>query len=117
MTIETTLNKIKERRRWIVYTCILIISISITIGCLVYVSHLCKSKVNIESTNKAVAVLQSEIKDSKRRIDLLDEKIKREAKRIRITEKAIVNAMPADAVATSVVDELCEFIGPGEVTD
>ena len=65
----------------------------------------------VEITNQALEVVKKENADMKRRIDELEKQVRQGAKQIKVQEREKVDAMPPDAVATAVVDELRLFLG------
>ena len=47
----------------------------------------------------------------KRRLDELEKRVKLESKQIKVQEREKVDAMPPDAVAVAIADELRLFLG------
>ena len=65
----------------------------------------------VEITNNALETAIKENADMRRRIDELEKQVKQGAKQIKVREREKVDAMPPDAIATAVVDELRLFLG------
>ena len=65
----------------------------------------------VEITNQALEVVKKENADMKRRIDELEKQVRQGAKQIKVQEREKVDAMPPDAVASAVADELRLFLG------
>ena len=64
----------------------------------------------VEITNQALDAAKQENADMKRRLDELEKRVKLESKQIKVQEREKVDAMPPDAVATAVADELRLFL-------
>ena len=65
----------------------------------------------VEITNQALEVVKKENADMKRRIDELEKQVRQGAKQIKVQEREKVDAMPPDAVARAIADELRLFLG------
>ena len=65
----------------------------------------------VEITNQALDAAKQENADMKRRIDELEKRVNAESKQIKVQEREKVDAMPPDAVATAIADELRLFLG------
>ena len=65
----------------------------------------------VEITNNALETAIKENADMKRRLDELEKRVKLESKQIKVQEREKVDAMPPDAVAGAVADELRLFLG------
>lgn len=65
----------------------------------------------VEITNNALETAIKENADMRRRIDELEKQVRQGAKQIRQEERAKVDSLPPDAIATAVVDELRIFLG------
>lgn len=65
----------------------------------------------VEITNQALEAVKKENADMKRRLDELEKRVKAESKKIKVQEREKVDAMPPDAVAVAVADELRLFLG------
>ena len=65
----------------------------------------------VEITNQALEVVKKENADMKRRIDELEKQVRQGAKQIKVQEREKVDAMPPDAVAGAIADELRLFLG------
>ena len=64
----------------------------------------------VEATNQALEAAKQENADMRRRIDELEKRVKRESQEIKVQEREKVDAMPPDAVAVAVADELRLFL-------
>ena len=64
----------------------------------------------VEIMNQALDAAKQENADMRRRLDELEKQVKQGAKQIRQEERVKVNAMPPDAVAGSIADELRLFL-------
>lgn len=65
----------------------------------------------VEATNQALEAAKKENADMKRRLDELEKQIRQGAKQIRQEERVKVDALPPDAVAGAIADELRLFLG------
>ena len=66
----------------------------------------------VEVTNQALEAAKKENADMKRRIDELEKQVRQGAKQIKVQEREKVDAMPPDAVARAIADELRLFLDP-----
>ena len=64
----------------------------------------------VEVTNQALEAAKKENADMKRRIDELEKQVRQGAKQIKVQEREKVDAMPPDAVARAIADELRLFL-------
>ena len=60
----------------------------------------------VEITNQALEAAKKENADLKRRIDEIEKQVRQGAKQIKVQEREKVDAMPPDAVAGAIADEL-----------
>ena len=65
----------------------------------------------VEATNQALEAAKQENADMRRRIDELEKQVKQGAKQIKVREREKVDALPPDAVAGAIADELRLFLG------
>lgn len=65
----------------------------------------------VEITNQALEAAKQENADMKRRLDELEKRVKRESQQIKVREREKVDALPPDAVAGAIADELRLFFG------
>lgn len=65
----------------------------------------------VEITNNALETAIKENADMRRRLDELEKQVKQGAKQIKVQEREKVDALPPDAVADAVNDELRLFLG------
>ena len=64
----------------------------------------------VEITNQALEAAKQENADMKRRLEELEKQVKLESKQIKVQEREKVDAMPPDAVAGAIADELRLFL-------
>ena len=64
----------------------------------------------VEITNNALETAIKENADMRRRLEDLEKQVKQGAKQIKVQEREKVNALPPDAVADAVADELRLFL-------
>lgn len=64
----------------------------------------------VEVTNQALEAAKKENADMRRRLDELEKQVKAESKQIKVQEREKVDAMPPDAVAGAIADELRLFL-------
>ena len=64
----------------------------------------------VEITNQALDAAKQENADMKRRLDELEKQVRQGAKQIKVQEREKVDAMPPDAVAGAIADELRLFL-------
>ena len=65
----------------------------------------------VEITDQALEAAKKENADMKRRLEDLEKRVKRESKQIKVREREKVDALPPDAVAGAITDELRLFLG------
>lgn len=65
----------------------------------------------VEITNQALDAAKQENADMRRRLDELEKQVRQGAKQIKQEERAKVDSLPPDAVASAVADELRLFLG------
>jgi hypothetical protein len=65
----------------------------------------------VEITNQALEAAKQENADMRRRLEELEKRVKEESKKIKVQEREKVDAMPPDAVAVAIADELRLFLG------
>lgn len=65
----------------------------------------------VEVTDQALEAAKQENADMRRRLDELEKQVKQGAKQIKVQEREKVDALPPDAVADAVNDELRLFLG------
>ena len=65
----------------------------------------------VEITNQALEAAKKENADMKRRVEELEKQVRQGAKQIRQEERVKVDALPPDAVAGAIADELRLFLG------
>ena len=96
-------------KKWIIY----LIALVIMAGACFYVYKIIypNEPPQVEVTNQALEAAKKENADMKRRIDELEKQVRQGAKQIKQEEREKVNAMPPDAVAIAITDELRLFLG------
>ncbi len=92
---------------------ILLVAVIVVIVVGIYVYRLIypNAPPQVEITNQALEAAKQENADMKRRLDELEKQVKQGAKQIRQEERVKVDAMPPDAVAGAIADELRLFLG------
>ena len=65
----------------------------------------------VEITDQAIEAAKQENADMRRRLEELEKQVKQGAKQIKVQERAKVDALPPDAVAGAIADELRLFFG------
>ena len=96
-------------KKWIVY----LIALAVIVGACFYVYKIIypNEPPQVEITNQALEAAKKENADMKRRIDELEKQVRQGAKQIKVQEREKVDAMPPDAVAGDIADELRLFLG------
>ena len=95
-------------KKWIIY----LIALAVIVGACFYVYKIIypNEPPQVEVTNQALEAAKKENADMKRRLDELEKQVRQGAKQIKQEEREKVDAMPPDAIATTVVDELRLFL-------
>ena len=96
-------------KKWIVY----LIALAVIAGACFYVYKIIypNEPPQVEITHQALEAAKKENADMKRRLDELEKRVKLESKQIKVQEREKVDAMPPDAVAVAIADELRLFLG------
>ena len=97
------------KNKWVVYAAALVIMA----GACFYVYKIIypNEPPQVEVTNQALEAAKKENADMKRRLDELEKQVRQGAKQIKVQEREKVDAMPPDAVAVAITDELRLFLG------
>ena len=97
------------KNKWVVYA----VALVIMVGACFYIYKIIypNEPPQVEVTNQALEAAKKENADMKRRIDALEKQVKQGAKEIRTQTRKAVDAMPPDAVAGAIADELRLFLG------
>ena len=95
-------------KKWIIY----LIALAVIVGACFYVYKIIypNEPPQVEVTNQALEAAKKENADMKRRLDELEKQVKLESKQIKVQEREKVDAMPPDAVAGDIADELRLFL-------
>ena len=95
-------------KKWIIY----LIALAVIVGACFYVYKIIypNEPPQVEVTNQALEAAKKENADMKRRLDELEKQVRQGAKQIKVQEREKVDAMPPDAVAVAVADELRLFL-------
>ena len=95
-------------KKWIVYA----VALVIMAGACFYVYKIIypNEPPQVEVTNQALEAAKQENADMKRRLDELEKQVKAESQQIKVQEREKVDAMPPDAVAGAIADELRLFL-------
>ena len=96
-------------KKWIIY----LIALAVIVGACFYVYKIIypNEPPQVEVTNQAFEVVKKENAVMKRRLDEFEKRVKAESKKIKVQEREKVDAMPPDAVADAIADELRLFFG------
>lgn len=96
-------------RKWIIYA----VALAVIVGACFYVYKIIypNEPPQVEITNNALETAIKENADMKRRLDELEKQVKQGAKQIKVQEREKVDALPPDAVAGAIADELRLFLG------
>ena len=95
------------KNKWVIAIAVAVVLIS---GIWIYGFIFPPAPPQVEITNQALEAAKKENADMKRRIDELEKLVKQGAKQIKQEERVKVDAMPPDAVAGAIADELRIFL-------
>ena len=97
------------KNKWVVYA----VALAVIVGACFYVYKIIypNEPPQVQITNQALEAAKQENADMKRRLDELEKQVKQGAKQIKVQERVKVDAMPPDAIAVAVADELRLFLG------
>ena len=92
---------------------LIIISIVVVIVAAFYIYKIIypPAPPQVEATNQALEAVKQENADMRRRLEELEKRVKRESQQIKVQEREKVDALPPDAVAGAIADELRLFFG------
>ena len=95
-------------KKWILYA----VALTVIVGACFYIYKIIypPEPPQVEITNQALEVVKKENADMKRRLDELEKRVKAESKQIKVQEREKVDALPPDAIAVAVIDELRLFL-------
>ena len=96
------------KNKWVIAIAVVVALIS---GIWIYRIIYPPEPPQVETTNQALEAAKRENADMRRRIDELEKLVKQGAKQIKQEERVKVDAMPPDAVAGAIADELRLFFG------
>ena len=96
-------------KKWIIY----LIALAVIVGACFYIYKTIfpPEPTQIVVTDQALDAAKQENADMRRRLDELEKQVRQGAKQIKQEERAKVDSLPPDAIATAVVDELRLFLG------
>ena len=97
------------KNKWVVYA----VAMVIMAGACFYIYKIIypNEPPQVAATDEAIERVKQENADMKRRLDELEKRVKLESKQIKVQEREKVDAMPPDAVAGAIADELRLFLG------
>lgn len=98
-----------SRRNKIIIVALIIIIIAV-VGIYIYRLIYVPVPPQVAITDSAIEQAKQENADMKRRLDELEKQVKLESKKIKVQEREKVDAMPPDAVAGAIADELRLFL-------
>lgn len=96
-----------RRNKIIIISLIIIAVVGIYIYRLIYVPV----PPQVAITDNVIEQAKKENADMQRRLNELEKRVKLESKQIKVQERVKVDAMPPDAVAVAIADELRLFLG------
>jgi len=96
------------KNKWVVVIAVAVVLIA---GIWIYRFIFPPEPPQVEITNNALETAIKENADMRRRIEELEKKVKADAKKIKAQERTKVDALPPDAVAGAIADELRLFLG------
>jgi uncharacterized protein involved in exopolysaccharide biosynthesis len=96
------------KNKWVVYA----VALAVIAGACFYVYKIIypNEPLHVAATDEAIERVKQENADMKRRLDELEKQVKAESKQIKVQEREKVDAMPPDAVAGAIADELRLFL-------
>ena len=96
------------KNKWVVYAAALVIMV----GACFYVYKIIypNEPPQVEITDQALEAAKQENADMKRRLEELEKQVRQGARQIRQEERVKVDALPPDAVAGAIADELRIFL-------
>ena len=97
------------KNKWVVYA----VALVIMAGACFYIYKIIypNEPPQIAITDTALEQAKQDNADMQRRLNELEKQVKQGAKEIRVKEREKVDAMPPDAVAVAIADELRLFLG------
>ena len=96
------------KNKWVI---VIAVVVALIAGIWIYRFIFPPEPPQVEITNNALETAIKENADMRRRIDELGKRVKQGAKQIKVQEREKVDALPPDAVADAVADELRLFLG------
>ena len=96
-------------RKWIIYA----VALTVIVGACFYVYKIIypNEPPQVAVTDEEIERIKQENADMRRRLDELEKQVKQGAKQIKVQERVKVDALPPDAVAGAIADELRLFLG------
>ena len=96
-------------RKWIIYA----VALTVIVGACFYVYKIIypNEPPQVAVTDEEIERVKQENADMRRRLDELEKQVKQGAKQIKVQERVKVDALPPDAVAGAIADELRLFLG------
>jgi type II secretory pathway component PulJ len=96
------------KNKWVV---VIAVAVTLIAGIWIYRFIFPPEPPQVETTNQALEAAKQENADMRRRIDELGKRVKQGAKQIKVQEREKVDALPPDAVAGAIANELRLFLG------
>lgn len=95
-------------KKWILYA----VALTVIVGACFYIYKIIypNEPPQVVATDGAIEQVKQENADMRRRLDELEKRVKLESKQIKVQEREKVDAMPPDAVAGAIADELRLFL-------
>lgn len=96
------------KNKWVIAIAVAVVLIA---GIWIYRFIFPPEPPQVEITNNALETAIKKNADMRRRLDELEKQVKQGAKQIKAQEREKVDALPPDAVAGAIADELRLFLG------
>lgn len=99
-------------RKWIIY----LIALAVIVGACFYIYRIIypNEPPQVAATDEAIERVKQENADMKRRLEELEKQVRQGAKQIKQEERVKVDALPPDAVAVAIADELRLFLNSAD---
>ena len=96
------------KNKWVIA---IAVAVTLVAGIWIYRFIFPPAPPQVEATNQALEAVKQENADMRRRLEELEKRVKRESQQIKVQEREKVDALPPDAVAGAIADELRLFFG------
>ncbi len=99
------------KNKWNKWVVVIAVAVVLIAGIWIYKIIYPPVPPQVEATNQALEAAKKENADMRRRLEDLEKRVKLESKQIKVQEREKVDALPPDAVAVAIADELRLFLG------